>query len=47
MSSGHEHIYELTLEGEDKCPPIIVNQKNRHEDRSDHKMHVIEIIVFA
>jgi len=47
MSFGHEHTHELTLEGEDRRPLIIVKRKNQNENRSDHKMHAKETIVFA
>jgi len=47
MSSGHEHLHELALEGENKCPLIMLNRKNRNEDRSDNKKHAIKTIMFA
>jgi len=47
MSSWHERIPEQTLKGENKCPLIMLNRKNRNENRSGHKKHAIETIMFA
>jgi len=47
MSSWHERILEQTLKGENKCPLIMYNRKNRNKDRSDNEKHAIETIMFA
>jgi len=47
MSSWHERIPEQALKGENKCPLIMLNRKNRNENRSDNKKHAIKINMFA